>query len=179
MLDWPKADTPLGIVHEGKGKPWVTLQSLAAIPLKKPFSSGYNITRSVTAIERKQPNAWTRGDVMRIRLDVDAQTDMTWVVVDDPIPAGSSIMGTGLAKDSQILTQGEKKQGWVWPAFEERKFDAFRAYYQFVPKGKFSLEYSVRLNNAGEFQMPQTRVEAMYSPELFGEIPGQNISITN
>ena len=40
-----------------------------------------------------------------------------------------------------------------------------------MPKGQFSVEYTVRLNNDGRFQLPPTRVEAMYAPELFGELP--------
>ena len=135
------------------GKPWVTLQSIAAIPLKAPLSSGYRIARDVTPVQQKTKGRWTRGDVARVRLEVDAQSDMTWVVVDDPIPAGATVLGRGLGGDSTLLTQGEKRQGHVWPAFEERTFESFRAYYQFVPKGRFVVEYTVRLNNAGEFQL--------------------------
>ena len=29
----------------------------------------------------------------------------------------------------------------------------------------------MRLNNPGTFALPPTRVEAMYAPEMFGEIP--------
>ena len=31
-----------------------------------------------------------------------------------------------------------------------------------VPKGKWTLEYTVRINNEGVFQLPPTRVEALY-----------------
>ena len=61
--------------------------------------------------------------------------------------------------------------------FEERKFDSFRAYYRFVPKGKWTVEYTARLNNAGEFLLPPTRVEALYSPEMFAEIPNAQVSV--
>ena len=67
--------------------------------------------------------------------------------------------------------RGERRVGTVWPAYEERTFDAFHAYYRYVPKGRFIVEYSVRLNNPGEFNLPATRVEAMYAPEMFGELP--------
>ena len=153
------------------------IQSRAAIPLRQPFSSGYRIQRSVSAVEQREKGKWSRGDVMRVRLDLEAQSDMTWVVVEDPVPAGASVLGTGLGRDSQILAGGEKKQGWVWPAFEERKFDSFRAYYRFVPKGKWTLEYTLRLNNPGEFLLPETRVEALYAPEMFGEIPNAKVVV--
>lgn len=177
MLSWPRGDGELQLEHAGKGKPWVTVQSLAAIPLKKPQSSGYTISRTVTAIERKAPGVWSRGDVYRVHLDLEAQADMTWVVVDDPIPAGASVLGTGLGRDSKILSGGEQRAGWTWPAFEERTFEAFRAYYAFVPKGKWSVEYTVRLNNAGQFVLPPTRVEAMYSPEMFGQSPNAAVGV--
>jgi hypothetical protein len=71
------------------------------------------------------------------------------------------------------LTQGEGKKGVVWPAHEERSFEAFRVYYEYVPKGTWSVEYTVRLNQSGAFQLPPTRVEALYFPEMMGEIPNQ------
>jgi uncharacterized protein YfaS (alpha-2-macroglobulin family) len=177
MFAWPSSAASLRLQQDGTGKPWATIQSLAAIPLKDPFSSGYRIKRSVSFVEQKNKGQWSRGDVIRVRLDLEAQSDMSWVVVNDPVPAGAAILGTGLGRDSQILASGEKKQGWVWPAFEERKFDSFRAYYRFVPKGKWTVEYTARLNNAGEFLLPPTRVEALYSPEMFGEIPNARVSV--
>ena len=170
-LAWPSGRADATLAQDGHGKPWITLQSIAAIPLKEPLSSGYRITREVTPIQQNVKGKWTRGDVARIHLEVEAQSDMSWVVVDDPIPAGATALGRGIGGDSTLLVQGEKRIGWVWPAFEERTFESFRAYYRFVPKGRFVVEYTVRLNNAGEFHLPATRVEAMYAPEMFGELP--------
>jgi uncharacterized protein YfaS (alpha-2-macroglobulin family) len=168
---WPAAPEDLALRHDGAGAPWVTLSSVAAIPLAAPRSSGYRVERSVTPIEQRTPGAWHRGDIARVRLTVDAQADMTWVVVSDPIPAGSMGLGRGLGGDSTLATAGERRQGTVWPAFEERTPEAFRAYYRYVPKGRFLAEYTVRLNNPGTFGLPPTRVEAMYAPEMFGELP--------
>ncbi|MGA2549653.1 MAG: hypothetical protein ABSF50_05840 [Burkholderiaceae bacterium] len=47
-------------------------------------------------------------------------------------------------------------------------FDAYRTNYAYVSRGKFSIEYRIRHNNAGSFGMPATRVEAMYASEVFG-----------
>jgi len=170
---WPEQKGDLTIIHQGSGKPWVTVQSLAAIPLKESLSSGYKIQKTVTPVQRKEANRWSRGDILRVRLEMEAQADQTWVVVSDPIPAGSSILGSGLGRDSQLLTQEEKKEGWVWPAYEERSFEAFRAYYRYVPKGKWTVEYTLRLNQSGAFQLPTTRTESLYFPEMFGEIPNR------
>jgi hypothetical protein len=174
---WPEKKEDLAIIHEGSGKPWVTVQSLAAIPLKEPLSSGYKIQKTVTPVQRKAANGWSRGDILRVRLEVEAQSDQTWVVVSDPIPAGASILGGGLGRDSQLLTQEEKKEGWVWPAYEERSFESFRAYYRYVPKGTWTVEYTIRLNQSGLFQLPTTRAESLYFPEMFGEIPNRTFEV--
>ena len=86
-------------------------------------------------------------------------------------------IGSGLGRDSSLLTRGERESGWTWPAFVERTYTAYRAYYYFVPKGKFTLEYTVRLNNAGRFDLPATRVEAMYAPEMLGEVPNASVAV--
>ncbi len=177
QFSWPKGKDQLAISHQGGGKPWATVQGLAAIPLKELFSSGYRIRKTATPVEQRTSGKWSKGDVVRMRLDLEAQTDMTWVVVNDPIPAGSNILGTGLGRDSRIMTEGEKKEGWVWPAFEERSLEAFRAYYEFVPKGSWTVEYTIRLNNSGTFQLPPTRVEALYAPEMLGELPNKKIEV--
>ncbi|PKN17285.1 MAG: alpha-2-macroglobulin [Deltaproteobacteria bacterium HGW-Deltaproteobacteria-6] len=176
-LAWPQRKSPISISHAGAGKPWLTVTSTAAIPLVKPFSSGYKITKTISPVSQKRPNHWTKGDVLRVRLDLEAQADQTWVVVNDPVPAGTTILGGGLGRDSQILTAGEKNEGRVWPAFEERTFEAFRAYYEYVPKGKWRVEYTVRLNASGTFQLPATRVEAMYFPEMLGEWPNAAVTV--
>lgn len=177
LLPWPAKKGEIKIAHRGSGKPWVTIQSLAAIPLKTALSSGYKIKKRIIPVERKNPQGWTKGDIIRVRLELKADTDQTWVVVSDPVPAGATILGKGLARDSQILTKDEKKKGWVWPAFEERSFEAFRAYYEYVPKGNWTVEYTVRLNQTGTFHLPETRVEAMYFPEMFGEMPNKAMII--
>ena len=175
----------LTVTHLGPGKPWLTLQSVAAIVLKEPFSAGYQIKKTITLVEQANKSlpagSYTRGDVLRITLEVSASADMTWAVITDPIPGGATILGGGLGRDSQIATQGEKKTassgGGGWPAFEERSFESFRSYYEYLPKGVVKMEYTVRLNNVGEFSLPPSRVEAMYAPEMFGEAPNARVRV--
>jgi uncharacterized protein YfaS (alpha-2-macroglobulin family) len=178
FLPWGNAakDT-LTVTHQGPGKPWLTLQSIAAIQLKAPFNAGYQIKKTITPVEQAVKGVYTRGDVIRISLEVNASADMTWVVISDPVPGGATILGGGLGRDSEIATSGEKKTGVGWPAFEERSFEAFRSYYEYLPKGVVKMEYTVRLNNVGDFALPPSRVEAMYAPEMFGESPNARVKV--
>ena len=86
--------------------------------------------------------------------------------------------GSGLGGDSQIATQGEgkKAEGWA-PTYVERGADAWRGVWQWLPQGQHVVEYTVRLNNAGRFALPPSRVEAMYAPETFGESPNAALEV--
>ncbi len=177
LLPWPEQAAELTAEHRGTGRPWVMMQSRAAIPLTAPLSSGYQIRKTLTPIEARAPGQWSRGDILKVHLEIEAQSEMTWVVVNDPIPSGAAHVGSGLGRDSQLALQGAVSAGTLWPTFEERAFSAFRAYYEFVPKGKFVTEYTVRLNHSGTFHLPPTRVEALYAPEAFGELPNTVIEV--
>ncbi|BET12465.1 MG2 domain-containing protein [Pandoraea sputorum] len=168
----------LRLEQTGAGKPWATIQSVAAVPLKAPFAAGYRVTRSVQVQDAadKSGESFVRGAVLRVRLDIDAQADMRWVVVSEPLPGGAMVLGGGLGRDSVIATQGEKSEG-AMPAFEERAQDAYRAYYDYLPKGQHRIEYTVRLNNVGKFATPPTRVEAMYEPAMYGETPNAPVQV--
>ena len=178
-FDWPFAESDLKLDHSGSGKPWAQIRALAAVPITQSFSSGYRITRTLLPVENANPHGWKRGDLARVHLKIEAQTDMTWVVVNDPIPAGASHLGTGLGRDSAIATSGENvgAENYVWPIYSERAFDAFRAYYDYVPKGTFEIEYTIRLNQSGTFKLPATRVDALYEPEMFGELPNSPFEV--
>ena len=102
---------------------------------------------------------------------------MTWVALDDPIPASATLLGNGLGGDAVNLPGAARQAGGLRPGYEERSFEALRAYYDFVPKGKWSIEYTVRLNNQGRFNLPPTRIEALYSPELSGELPNAALEV--
>ena len=180
LLSWPAKGTAsdkLQILHEGSGKPWAALQVLAAVPVKEARANGLRVTREVTPVQEKLSGKVSRGDVWRVRLTVESDQEMSWVVLNDPIPGGARILGEGDGRDSHIAGIGERDGGRAWPTYVERTFSTYRAYYAYVPRGKFYIDYTLRLNNAGEFSLPATRVEAMYAPEVFGELPNEKVVV--
>ena len=44
------------------------------------YGENHTITRTLTPIEQKVNGRWSRGDVARVTLTIDAQSDMGWVV---------------------------------------------------------------------------------------------------
>ncbi|MBB5217220.1 alpha-2-macroglobulin family protein [Parapusillimonas granuli] len=166
------ATKTLQLTQRGSGNPWVVLRSQAAVPVNKPVMSGYELARRVEPVSQAVPGAWTKGDVYRVQLRIRARTPTVWAVVTDPVPAGAGILGGGLGRDSAIGAQGEPADPESTPpSFVERGFESYRAYFDYLPAGTTTLEYTVRLNTVGQFQLPATRVEAMYQPDVFGELP--------
>ena len=174
-LPWSAAET-LSLAHNGTGAPWSLIELRAALPLTDPVERGYRIRRQVEPVERKNVRGWSPGDIARIVLDIDATAEITWVVVEDPLPPGAVVLGSGLGDDSAILGQTHVP-GDRWPIFVERDLDSYRAYYHYLPKGRTTLRYNVRYNTAGRFQLPPSRVEAMYAPEMHAEQPVRPITI--
>jgi uncharacterized protein YfaS (alpha-2-macroglobulin family) len=181
FLPWsaagPQGRGTLSVVQQGTGRPWLTWQSIAAVPPQAPVAAGYRVRRTVEPVEQGTKGKTTRGDIWRVTIDIDAQADMAWVALTDPVPGGATILGGGLGRDSEIATRGERSAGGALAAFEERGFESYRAYYEYLPKGKTTVQYTVRLNNAGDFALPPTRIEALYAPEMFGEAPNARVVV--
>ncbi|NYD88649.1 alpha-2-macroglobulin family protein [Sphingomonas melonis] len=174
-LPLPAASTPLLLRQSGGDGPWATVSVRAAVPLKAPLFAGYRASRSVTPVQVRTKGQLTRGDVVRVTITVDASAERNWVVVNDPIPAGATIIGD-LANQSQMLGDGGSEAG-VQPSYVERGNDSWRGFFAWVPRGRFTVSYTVRLNGAGRFSLPPTRIEAMYSPSIRAQLPNAPVVV--
>ena len=174
-LPLPSAQTPLVLRQSGGAGPWATVLVRAAVPLTSPVFAGYRATRTVQVVQARKAGQLTRGDVLRVTITVDASAERNWVVVDDPIPAGATIIGD-LANQSQMLGEGGDSDG-VQPSYIERGNDSWRGFFAWVPRGRFTVSYALRLNGAGRFSLPPTRVEAMYSPSVRAQVPNQPVVV--
>jgi uncharacterized protein YfaS (alpha-2-macroglobulin family) len=161
--------------HSVAPGPWATVSIRAAVPLAAPVFAGYRVSRQVSFIERQRPGRISVGDVLKIRIVVEAPVDRTWVVVSDPIPAGASIVSRGGHQSELIAARAEG--GDSYPDYIERGLDSWRGYFSWLPHGRSSVEYAVRINNAGRFRLPPTRVEAMYSPEIHAFLPNATLTV--
>lgn len=172
----PASRAPLMLSQTGGAGPWATISVRAAVPLTQPLNAGYKMEKTISVIERKHPDRLTRGDVLRIRITVDATAERNWVVVSDPVPPGATIVG-GLGGQSDLLREAASDGDGVQPSYVERGRDAWRGYFAWVPRGKFTVEYAVRLNGVGQFQLPPSRVEALYSPDIRAAVPNKPITV--
>ena len=171
----PASPSPLLLNHAGAA-PWALVSVRAAVPLKAPLFAGYKVKKVISAVSQAVKGQWSRGDVMKVRLEVDAGAGRNWVVINDPIPPGATILGDLGGQSQQLAGAASGPEG-AWPSYVERGNDAWRGFYEWAPEGRFTVEYVVRLNGVGQFNLPATRVEAMYSPDIRGQLPNAPIAV--
>jgi len=193
-LRLPLSSGPMTLAHSGGSGPWATVSVSAAVPLKAPLWAGYRMEKVISPVSQRVKGRWSVGDVVKVSIAIEATAERNWVVVNDPIPPGATIIGD-MANQSSILASQAKggpgvkfraldADGKLWqvqlgvlPAYIERAQTAWRGYFDWVPRGRFVTEYVVRLNAPGQFSLPPTRVEAMYSPAIRAQVPNAPMTI--
>jgi alpha-2-macroglobulin len=188
QVRWPTGQevTSLEIKHQGAGRPYATVLIEAAIPVLGGVDQGYKLVKKFIPVSQSVAGKVTVGDVYRVELTIDAAQSMTWVAVSDSIPAGASILGSlrasevELKKSEQAATKPSNDSGrwsYAWLAFEEQRFDSYRAFYEFLPKGVTTVSYTFRVSQAGVLKVPASRIEAMYKPSVYGLLPNADWTV--
>ena len=178
LLPWPQqgARGDLNLHHDGSGAPWATVQVMAAVDTPQAVSHGLSVKKIIEPLEQKVKGRWSVGDILRVKLVMQSDAKLSWLAVRDPIPSGATIQGKGLKGETEV----GHPNGWLWwwrPSSTELGNESYRGYYQFVWSGTWESDYVLRLNNAGTFTLPPTRIEAMYAPEIFGEAPNATMEV--
>ncbi|MBB5687614.1 alpha-2-macroglobulin family protein [Sphingobium boeckii] len=168
MLALPPKRETLTLRQSGGAGPWAMVSVRAAVPLLEPLYAGYKMSKTVTPIQQQVSGQYTRGDVLKVTITVDATADRNWVVVNDPVVPGGTIVSALGGQSAQLAQAGGEG---VQPSYVERGKDGWRGYFEWVPRGRFTVSYAVRLNGIGRFTLPPTRVEAMYSPDIRAQVP--------
>ncbi|EKQ81828.1 MG2 domain-containing protein [Leptospira kirschneri] len=178
-LPMPHNAQNLEFVQNGSGKPYAVIHTKAALPLKEKLESGMRLEKEILDESGNKKTRFQEGDMVRVRLKIYTESDLSWIALKDPIPAGASILGSGLGNDSRSESELAKEENW-WssPTFIERKWEGYIAYFEYLPSGSVTLEYVYRINQTGKFILPPTRVEAMYLPDQFAELPNPDQMIT-
>lgn len=172
-----KKQENLKFQHEGMGAPWVFVSTEAKYPLNQPIMNGVMIEKTIKPVLKKNSSHYSVGDVIQIQIKWKLSAPRTMFVVSDPIPTGSIVLGSGLGRESSLLSNQNIEQNTYYINYIERSFTHFRAYFDYLPEGEHVIEYTLRLNQSGVYQIPPTRLEAMYSPDIYGEYPNSSWTV--
>ncbi|MFN8371990.1 MAG: hypothetical protein U0694_03820 [Anaerolineae bacterium] len=125
------------------------------------------------------------GDVVQVHLSVIAPNDLHYVVIDDPIPAGSEGVDPNLSTSQQIGTQpgldvsDPLAYGWGWWYFSNIEFHDERVllYSTYLPAGTYEYVYTIRLGLAGTYNVIPPTAQEFYLPEVYGRGAGSSFTI--
>jgi len=114
------------------------------------------------------------GDLIGVRLTVEAPEEMWYVAVEDPLPAGVEVVEGGLEAESSpgpALSPVEgpalsKAEG--SPIHFERGEEKAALFIQRVEAGEHAYHYLLRAMVPGRFQSMPALVYPVYEPDLWG-----------
>jgi uncharacterized protein YfaS (alpha-2-macroglobulin family) len=127
------------------------------------------------------------GETVRVKLTIIAPNDLHYVVVEDPIPAGTEAVDVDLETTSVVGEAPELRPadptrpggwGWWWFSHTELQDDKAVLFATFLPAGTYEYTYLVRPSLAGAYKVLPTTAYEMYFPEVFGRGDGMAFTIT-
>jgi uncharacterized protein YfaS (alpha-2-macroglobulin family) len=162
----------------------------------EPVSRGLSIARRYSLNGDESHTEITTanvGDVIDVELTIVVPTTMHYLLVEDPIPAGTEPVDTSFATTSQSASgpevekqpEGDQQPGsepvpyWWWlPTSFELKDDQVAMFATELLPGSYTFRYQLRASVAGEFNVLPPRGEMMYFPEVFGHGAGSTFTVT-
>ncbi|MGC9332989.1 MAG: Ig-like domain-containing protein [Anaerolineae bacterium] len=132
------------------------------------------------------------GDLIQVKLTIIAPTDLHYVVVEDPLPAGFEGVDLSLKTTSVVgeqptlrnLTAEEEDRwyrwygwGWWWFSHSEMRDEKVVLFAETLPRGTYEYTYMMRAGVPGEFHVIPTTAHAMYAPEVFGRSDGGKFTV--
>jgi uncharacterized protein YfaS (alpha-2-macroglobulin family) len=127
------------------------------------------------------------GDVLQVRLTIVAPTDLYYVKVEDPFPAGADAVDTTLKTASQINEAPDLNRtssysyydgwGWWWFSHTELRDEKAVLFATYLPAGSYEYTYQIRAGLSGTYKTLPSHAEEMYFPEVFGRGDGTLFTI--
>lgn len=164
------------------------LEAYLPVPEVEPLDRGIIVERRYTILGDDDQTPVTEahvGDVVQVRLTVIASNDLHYVVIEDPIPAGSDAVNPQLTTSQQIGTQpGLDAQdplsyGWGWWYFSNIEFrdEKVVLYSTYLPRGTYEYVYTIRAGLPGVFNVIPATGQEFYFPEVYGRSAGSTFTI--
>lgn len=187
---------PAAAGQTGKGQLYYAAALRYYLPAEqvKALDRGILVARQYSPVDEPEVYADTAqvGDVIKVKLTLIAPTDLYYVVVEDPFPAGFEGVDLGLKTTSVVgerptlrnLTAEEegtwyRRYGWGWWWFSntEMRDEKVVLFARYLPRGTYEYTYLIRAGVPGQFRaMPATAYQ-MYFPEVFGRSDGGTFAV--
>ncbi|HRE87917.1 MAG TPA: hypothetical protein PK095_02150, partial [Myxococcota bacterium] len=180
----------LEVVREGGDGPlyWtLTLDHAPAEIPRRAIERGLRIDRRYVFAEGPRAGELAydvqAGDLLRVELTLESDTDQRYVAVDDPLPAGVEPVLLSLATSrGNVREPGDGDgEGYDWsPAVfnhTEQRDDRVNLFADWLAAGTHTHSYLVRATTHGSFLAPAAFAHAMYSPQIAGRSDAHELTV--
>lgn len=194
LTDLPVGQNQLQIRKRGGGTAYYSyrLNYFNAGSIREPQANGLRIERTYYLLEQtthsgkiayhKRPFTGNAafGDRIYVVLEISSDTDYEYVMVEDPLPAGCEAI-----KDDEYMTILDEKRPhtddyWGWPwwyADRDIRDEKVSFFITELTPGSSQMNYVLRAEKPGEFNVSPPRAELMYFPEVNGHGVEQSFNI--
>jgi uncharacterized protein YfaS (alpha-2-macroglobulin family) len=153
----------------------------------KPTNRGLGFTRTYY-VKGKPTTTAQVGDTITVVVEITANSNMYYVNVDDPIPAGTELVDTSLQTTSQVGQRPEltfnydelygRGWGWWWFSNTELRTEKMVLSATYLPRGSYRFVYQIRASSPGTYRVIPTNGQEFYFPEVFGRGAGSLFTVT-
>jgi hypothetical protein len=180
----------------GKGQLYYSAYLRYYLPAEqvKALDRGIIVARQYTPVDSPSEYVDTArvGDVIKVKLTIIAPTDLYYVVVEDPLPAGFEGVDVSLKTSSVVGEQPELTNlsaaeedrwvrwygwGWWWFSTSEMRDEKVALFAHYLPRGTYEYTYLMRASVPGQFLVMPSTAYQMYFPEVFGRSDGGRFTV--
>ncbi|MBI3928043.1 MAG: hypothetical protein HY319_21045 [Armatimonadetes bacterium] len=160
-----------------------------------PADHGFAVERSYEAVDdpeevtRGADGTWQikAGSRVRVRLTMVSPARRYHVALVDPLPAGLEPMNPALAVTGTVPLDPAEQQSrgpwwyWLgtWYEHQNMRDERVEAFTSLLWGGVYNYTYVARATTPGEFVVPPTKAEEMYSPETFGRSGTDRVKVVD
>jgi hypothetical protein len=151
-----------------------------------PIARGITVLREYLNVHGAPVDSVALGESVFVRLTVIASQDISYFVLEDPLPAGLIADDPALIQTNQsglsvtrALSQADVRWFFNSNAFQRSVYTNTQVtfYADALPRGTYIVTYEARAGAVGSFQVMPTHVYAAMMPDIFGRSAGQVFTV--
>ena len=153
---------------QGTGTLYYTLaQHYTPAAYNQPVDAGFSVTRTISTLDGKPATQILTGERYKVTLHIKTPATRSFVVAQDFIPAGFTLVNTTLATESVTQAQLLEEDNIAFTHTQQYE-DRIYGYTQELPAGEHRFSYLVTAIAPGSYVYPAAWASQMYAPEVFG-----------
>lgn len=172
---------------DGDGNMYYTafLEAYLPVPEVDAINNGISVARRYLNEDGERVTEAAVGEVIEVRLTVVVPGDLHYVIVEDPIPAGTEPIDPNLDISEQIGTRpslnsldaGRQGWGWWWFSNIEYRDEMVALYSTYLPAGSYEYVYSIRASVPGTYNVIPPTAQEFYFPDVYGRGDGSTFTV--